>query len=261
MRNWEGATAVVTGASSGIGAAFATALAERRSGLILVARREDRLRKLATDLERTFGIRARVVTADLSIPADVERLAGVLSAGANPIDLLVNNAGFATHGPLVDHDSARMREEIAVNITAVAELTRAVLPEMIRRGDGAVVNIASTAAFQPIPFMAVYGATKAFVLSFTEALWGELEGSGVTALAVCPGATDTEFFDVAGEAASVGRRQTSEQVVATALRELDRHAPRPSVVSGLANAVSARLPRYLPRRATIRLTRRLVAAR
>ncbi|MEU2038542.1 SDR family NAD(P)-dependent oxidoreductase [Nocardia niwae] len=261
MKNWDGATAVVTGASSGIGAAFATALAERRCDLILVARREHRLRELATDLEHTFGIRARVLTADLSIPADVERLAVLLSADENPIDVLVNNAGFATHGPLADHDPARVREEIAVNITAVAELTRAALPDMIRRGRGAVINIASTAAFQPIPFMAVYGATKAFVLSFTEALWGELEGSGVTALAVCPGATDTEFFEVAGEAASVGRRQTSEQVVATALRELDRRRPRPSVVSGLANAVSTRLPRYLPRRTTIRLTRGLVAAK
>ncbi|WP_330228171.1 SDR family oxidoreductase [Nocardia sp. NBC_00508] len=261
MKTWDGATAVVTGASSGIGAAFATALAERHCNLILVARREHRLRKLATDLEHTFGVRARILTADLSIPADVERLVAVLSADDNPIDLLVNNAGFATHGPLVDDDPARMREEIAVNITAVAELTRAILPDMVRRGAGAVVNIASTAAFQPIPFMAVYGATKAFVLSFTEALWGELEGSGVTALAVCPGATDTEFFDVAGEAASVGRRQTAAQVVAKALGELDRRAPRPSVVSGLANAVSARLPRYLPRRTTIRLTRGLVAAK
>lgn len=256
---WNGTTAVVTGASSGIGAAFAAALAQRRCDLVLVARREERLRSLAATLQAEHGVHVRVIAADLSTPAGIERLVRQLNDNHVQVDVLVNNAGFATHGTFTEGDAARIDEEISLNVGAVAALTRAFLPEMVRRGNGVVVNIASTAAFQPIPFMAVYGATKAFVLSFTEALWGELEGTGVTALALCPGATDTEFFDVAGEAASVGARQTPAQVVETGLRALDRRNPPPSIVSGRSNAWSARLPRYLTRRAVIRVTRRLVA--
>ncbi|MFD6351946.1 SDR family NAD(P)-dependent oxidoreductase [Nocardia tengchongensis] len=261
MGKWYPATAVVTGASSGIGAAFAAALAARGCDLILVARRESRLLDLAKELESAHGVAVRVLAADLSEPADLRRVTAVFEDPANPVDIVINNAGFATHGALADHTAAKVREEIAVNVAALAELTHAALPPMVTRDRGVIVNIASTAAFQPIPFMAVYGATKAFVLSFTEALWGELEDSGVTALAVCPGATDTEFFDVAGEAASVGSRQTPQQVVATAVRVLDRRNPPPSVVSGAANALSSGLPRILPRRTTIRVTRRLVAAK
>ncbi|WP_405491284.1 SDR family NAD(P)-dependent oxidoreductase [Nocardia sp. NBC_00511] len=261
MQNWHPATALVTGASSGIGLAFATALAERGCDLILVARRESRLRELADRLHAEHGVAVRVLAADLSVPTEVSRVAAVLADPLNPVGILVNNAGFASHGALADHTAERVREEIAVNVAALAELTHAVLPGMVTRDRGVIVNIASTAAFQPISFMAVYGATKAFVLSFTEALWGELEGSGVTAVAVCPGATDTEFFDIAGESASVGSRQTPQQVVATALRALDRRTPPPSAVSGFVNRLSARLPRMLPRRTTIRVTRNLVAAK
>ncbi|MEU6581114.1 SDR family oxidoreductase [Nocardia sp. NPDC046763] len=261
MTEWYPATAVVTGASSGIGAAFATALAARGCDLILVARREPRLRDLAKELEAAHGVSVRVLAADLADPAGVSRVAEVCTDPLHPVGILINNAGFATHGALADHAAGKVREEIAVNVAALAELTHAALPAMVTRDRGVIVNIASTAAFQPIPFMAVYGATKAFVLSFTEALWGELDGSGVTALAVCPGATDTEFFDVAGEAASVGSRQTPQQVVATALRALDRRNPPPSIVSGTANAVSSGLPRILPRRTTIRVTRRLVGSK
>lgn len=167
---------------------------------------------------------------------------------------------LATHGSFAGGDATRIADEVTVNVTTVVGLTRALLPGMLARQRGAVVNVASTAAFQPVPFMAVYGATKAFVLSFTEALWGELVGTGVTALALCPGATQTEFFDIAGNAASVGRRQTPEQVVATAMRALGRRTPPPSVVSGRGNALSARLPRLVPRRTTITITRRLMTA-
>ncbi|WP_442943875.1 SDR family NAD(P)-dependent oxidoreductase [Nocardia sp. NBC_00508] len=164
-----------------------------------------------------------------------------------------------THGVFAERSPERVVDEIAVNVGAVVALTHALLPGMVARGRGAVVNVASTAAFQPIPYMAVYGATKAFVLSFTEALWGELDGTGVEALALCPGATDTEFFEVTGEAASVGGRQTPARVAATAMKALDRRNSPPSVVSGLANKWSTRLPRVLPRRTVIRVTRGLVA--
>jgi hypothetical protein len=224
---------------------------------VLVARREDRLRALADQLTEQHRVPVDIVTADLSTP---DGLAAVVDRlGTDEIDVLVNNAGFATHGRFTDEDPARIRDEVALNVTAVVGLARAVLPGMVRRGRGTVINVASTAAFQPIPFMAVYGATKAFVLSFSEALWGELVGSGVTVLALAPGATSTEFFDHTGDAASVGRRETPQQVVSTALRALRRSSPPPSVVSGRGNALSSRLPRLLPRRSVVRITRRLVA--
>lgn len=257
MKEFSGATAVVTGASSGIGAAFAAELARRGCHLILVARREERLRELADELTGQYQVSVRVRSADLAVPDQLEALLDDLRTTG--IDVLINNAGFATHGSFVDQAPSRIRDEIGVNVHAVVALTRALLPGMLERDRGTIVNVASTAAFQPISHMAVYGATKAFVLSFTEALWGETEDTGVDVLALCPGATDTEFFDVAGESAGVGGRQTPQQVVATAMAALDRRGVRPTVVSGLANRWSARLPRLLPRRTTIRVTRRLVA--
>jgi hypothetical protein len=250
-------TAVVTGASSGIGREFALALGPSARKLLLVARREDRLRELAAQLTEQHRVPVDIIPADLST---ADGLAAVMHrVGAEEVDVLINNAGFATHGRFTDEDPARIGDEVALNVTAVVGLTRAVLPGMVGRGTGTVVNVASTAAFQPIPFMAVYGATKAFVLSFSEALWGELVGSGVTVLALAPGATSTGFFDHTGDAASVGRRETPQQVVATALRALRRSSPPPSVVSGRGNALSSRLPRLLPRRSVVRITRRLVA--
>ncbi|MFE9789508.1 SDR family NAD(P)-dependent oxidoreductase [Nocardia salmonicida] len=257
MQDWNGSTAVVTGASSGIGVEFATELARRQCNLVLVARRENRLRALAARLEADHGITVRVLSADLSVPAQLQEL--IRRLADTRIDVLVNNAGFATHGTFAEQSTARISDEIAVNVGAVVALTHALVPGMVARGSGMVVNVASTAAFQPISYMAVYGATKAFVLSFTEALWGELDGKGVKVLALCPGATDTEFFDVAGESASVGGRQTPAQVAATAMKALERRHTPPSVVSGLANTWTTRLPRILPRRTVIRVTRGLVA--
>lgn len=253
-------TALVTGASSGIGSVFAQRLAESGADVVLVARRGDRLDALAARLSDAYGVNATAMSADLVQPGAAEALATELSHRGIRVDMLVNNAGFATHGGFVAEDPARITDEITLNVTTVVGLTRALLPGMVDRSRGVVLNVASTAAFQPVPYMAVYGATKAFVLSFTEALWGELEGTGVRVLALCPGATQTEFFDVAGDAASVGRRQTPEQVVDTALRELDRRSPRPSVVSGRGNTISAQLPRVVPRRMTISVTRKLMGA-
>ncbi|CAM3707321.1 SDR family NAD(P)-dependent oxidoreductase [Smaragdicoccus niigatensis] len=251
---FDGKTAMITGASSGIGAAFADALASRGADLVLVARRQDRLQEAADHLTGKYGVQARIIPADLANPEAVAALTEHVAG----IDILINNAGFATHGAFGQNDPARMDREIAVNVGAVVQLTQAALSSMVEKNDGLIVNIASTAAFQPIPYMAVYGATKAFVLSFTEALWGELEGTNVRVMALCPGATATEFFDVAGESASVGKKQTPEQVVATAFRAIE-HSTQPSVVSGVVNTLSASIPRFLPRRTVIRITRQLVA--
>ena len=252
--DFTGQTALVTGASSGIGAAFAVNLAQQGVRIIATARRESRLRGLVDQLP---GSGHRYVLADLAAPDGPAALTAELEAAGEVVDVLINNAGFAIHGAFPGDDPGRMVAEVNLNVTALVDLTARLLPGMVDRGHGAIINVASTAAFQPLPYMAVYGATKAFVLSFSEALWGELSDSGVRVLALCPGATDTEFFDIAGEAASVGKRQSPDEVVATALRALDRR--RPSVVSGRSNAASTLLPRLLPRATTVGVTRRLLA--
>ena len=211
-------TALITGASSGIGEQFARQLSARGHDLILVARREDRLRKLADELPGT----AHVVPCDLAREAD--QLHGRVSELGLDVDLLVNNAGFGTYGPFVDGDSARDADEIRVNCEALVTLTHAFLPAIVERDRGGVINICSTAGFQPIPYEAIYAATKAFALSFTEALSEELRGSGVRVLAVNPGPVPTEWQAVAGhdDLPSVPGKIEADQVVAESLAAYDR---------------------------------------
>ncbi len=250
-------TALVTGASSGIGAAFARELAARGANLILVARSHDKLRTLGEQLHAAHRVHVDVLTSDLSRPNAVNQLADQIGALGRPVDVLINNAGFATHGEVATADPARLHEQVQLNVTALVDLTTAFLPGMTSRKHGAIINIASTAAFQPVPHMAVYSATKAFVLSFTEAVWAEAKPAGVRVLALCPGATATAFFDVVGSTdASVGKHRSAEQVVATALRALERGVP--SVIDGRVNGIVARLPRLLPRRVTLAVAERSV---
>jgi short-subunit dehydrogenase len=252
-----GRTTLITGASSGIGTAFAHALAERGEDIVLTARREDRLRTLAAELEERHGVRTTVLVADLAAPDGVQGLLAGLESNGVRIRGLINNAGFGGHGRFEREDPRRLAAELAVNVTAPVLLTRALLPGMLERDRGFVINLASTAAFQAVPSMAVYAATKAFVLSFSEALWAETAGRGVRVLALAPGATETEFFEVAGEGGSVGRRQTPQQVVRAALAALDR-GRGPSVVSGLPNTLSARASRIVPRALLTRIAGRVV---
>lgn len=250
---------LVTGASSGIGAAFARALAARGSDLVLVARRTDRLRDLADELHAAHGIRAEVVTADLSRPRAGRDLRERIDGD---IDTVINNAGFGAHGPVADEDPEVLERLVAVDVTAVVDVTRAFLPELLARRRGAIVNIASTAAFQPVPLMAAYGAAKAFVLSFSQATWQEARRSGVKVLALAPGFTTTEFFDIAGNAeAGHGTEQTPDEVVATGLRALDRGSTPPVVVSGAANAVGAAVSPLAPRRLVLRTVERMMRVR
>ncbi|MBU1587609.1 MAG: SDR family NAD(P)-dependent oxidoreductase [Actinobacteria bacterium] len=242
---------LVTGASAGLGVEFARVLAARGSDLVLAARRTDRLEELAASLP----VNVQVVTIDLSLPEAGKRLFDA----AGPVDLLVNNAGFGTHGALVDEAPERLAQEVALNVAAVVDATRAFLPAMIANGFGGIVNVASTSAFQPIPGMAVYGASKAFVMSFTEAVWAEARRHGVKVTALAPGATATEFFDVVGTTqAAVGRQQTAQQVIATAMRALDRRSTPPHVVSGAANAFAAWGTRLVPKRLLAPMAGRLI---
>lgn len=247
-------TVLVTGASSGIGGAFAREVARRGSNLVLVARRAERLEALAAELAAAHGTKVEVVPMDLGRPeAATELLAEVERRGVR-VTALVNNAGFGDHGLVHEQDPARLQEMIQLNIGTLVGLSRAFLPQL-RAGDGYLVNLASLAAFQPIPNLAVYAATKAFVLSFTEALWYEAKGTDLRVLCLSLGLTSTEFLDVAGEGAAgrTATMQTPEQVVETAMRTLDGRST-PSVVSGALNLVASNLHRLFPRRLGVEVT-------
>jgi uncharacterized protein len=238
--DYAGRTALVTGASSGLGAEFARQLAARGSHLVLIARREDRLEELAVELRAAHGIQVTVLAVDLAHARPGAALATDLAAHGIVVDTLVANAGFGTFGPFEKEDPDRVADEIALNVSGLVDLVHTFYPGMKERGLGSLVTIASTAAYQPVPNMAVYGATKAFVLSFTEALWYEARHSGLRVLAVSPGATATEFFDVAGNGEQFGlKRVPVSDVVTQAMRHLDRRRGRGSFVSGAGNAVAA----------------------
>ena len=245
MYSYQGKTALITGASSGIGATFARTLAAKGMNMILVARNEEKLRALATELAKQFGIRTEVIAADLGRENAVQTLyEEVKNKGLN-VDMLINNAGFGTHGHFETLDAQRDHDEVMLNVTALVDLTHAFIPAMLSREDGAVINLASTAAFQPLPYMAVYGATKAFVVSFSAALAQEYRQRGIRVVALCPGATATEFFNVVGtEDAAVGAKRTPQQVVVTALQALERG--QSVVVDGRANWLLATSARLMP---------------
>ena len=248
--NYTNQTVLITGASSGIGRVFAETLAARGAHVLLLARSGAVLEQLARDLARRHGIRAHALVADLSQPGAAEAVHAQACALGMPPDVLINNAGFATHGRFENIALARQSAEVAVNCTALMALTHRVLPHMLAQGRGAIINVASTAALQPDPYMAVYGASKAFVLAFSEALWAENRRRGVRVLALCPGATDTAFFDVvAAPEAAVGQRMAPQAVVDEALRALDRG--RSSHVAGRPNRLLAWLPRLLPRQTVL----------
>ncbi len=240
-------TALITGASGGIGEEFAHQLAGLGANLILVARRADKLADLRTTLlTRTPGIEIDVLTADLSLPGSGAQLATQIGDLGRQVDILINNAGVGSHGDFVDLDPEALAAQIQLNCGSLVDLTARFLPAMVKARKGLVINVASTAAFQPTPTMAVYGATKAFVRSFTESLWQETQGTGVRVLTLCPGATETEFFARTGKQFMTRGRQTSRQVVDTALAFVDKSGP--TVVSGLLNTVLATSTRLLPSR-------------
>ena len=193
--NQAGPTALITGASSGIGAALAWQFARHAHRLVLVARSEDKLQALAESLRAEHGARVDVLPADLALPGAAAALAASLQGRRRAIDVLVNNAGVLEHGAFNALDAAAHRQMIALNIAGLTEMLAAFLPAMVARGRGRVLNVASIAAFQPVPGLATYAATKAYVLSLTESLAEELRGTGVSVTALCPGITATSMLD------------------------------------------------------------------
>jgi short-subunit dehydrogenase len=244
--------ALITGASAGLGTDFARQLSADGARLVLVARRKDRIEALAAELGNARGI-----TLDLSQPNAAEPLMADLAAHGEHVDLLVNNAGFGLAGRFAKQDGRRLRQMIDLNCGVLTDLAHAVLPGMVERRRGGILNVASTAAFQAGPGMAVYFATKAYVLSFTEALHEEVRPHGIHVTALCPGPVATEFAEVAG----FGKGQTfnklgasSAAVVAAGLAALDRN--QAIVVPGLVNKLGAQSQRFLPRA----LVRRVVGS-
>jgi len=260
MKDLTGKTALITGASSGLGESYAVELAERGVRVILVARRTDRLRALADQITAKHGIyAATVLPMDLSVKDAGSILAKVLKGRGTQVDILVNNAGFGHTIDFVDEDNKSIVDELTVNVHTLVELTHAFLPVMVERKEGIVINIASTAAFQSLPYMAVYGATKAFVLSFTEALWGETRKTGVKVLAVCPGPTETEFFDAGGSTPALGRFiRSRDDVMKTTFKALAKEKSPGSVIDGGLNKVTALSSRFFTRSFAIKLASRVM---
>jgi short-subunit dehydrogenase len=251
-------TTLITGASSGIGAEFARQLAQLGSDVVLVARRADRLEELAAALHTQHGVAATPIPADLSSTAPGIFLHEEMARRGIAITSVINNAGFGTWGRFHDEDPDRLRQMIAVDITALTDISRAFLPELRAYDTGYLINIASVGAYAPIPNQAAYSAAKAYVLSLTEALWAETRDTGLRVMAFSPGVTQTEYFDVVGSTDATGgsNYQTAEQVVSNALRALGRRNPPPSAVSGWKNQVITSSGRLLSRRRIVSLAAR-----
>ena len=252
-------TALITGASGGIGEELARLLAAGGSDVVLVARSVGKLTALAEELSRGHGVRATVVSEDLSTADAAQRIARRLTEENIALDILVNNAGFATYGPFTETAADEEAQLLQVNIVALTALTKLFLPAMVRRGRGRVLNVASTAAFQPGPLMAVYYASKAYVLSFSEALSNETEGTGVTVTCLCPGLTRTGFQ---------ARAQMQESKLLSTLgvmsaRDVARagydgmRAGRAIVIPGLSNKIGVQVIRFAPRALVRRIVRRI----
>ena len=245
-------TTLITGASSGIGEAFARKLAARGRNVLLVARSEDKLIALCNELGRLTSIRAQYLALDLANAEARSQLFEETQKRDLEIDMLINNAGFGSMGDFVKLDPSRELEMIELNVTALVDLTHRFLGPMRERKGGTIINVASTAGFQPVPYMATYAATKAFVLSFSEALWDENRMHGIHVMALCPGVTETNFFEAAGiDRPPMRTIQTPEEVVETTLRALQRK--KSLVISGWANWFVVEAERFLPRSAVTKV--------
>ncbi len=249
MKRWKDRWALVTGASSGIGEAFARLLAEQGAHLVLVARRQDRLEALSKELAAAHGVQTRVEALDLAAPGACEALHRRTREAGLEIDLLVNNAGFGVYGPHMEIPWEREQQMLQLDIVALSDLTKRYVADMLARDRGWVIQVASIGGYQPAPTYAAYSAAKAYVLNLTEALNYELRGTGVKVSALSPGVTRTEFFEVSGQAPSLFQRLTvmpAERVAQVGLDAVWKG--RPSVIPGFVNRFNAFFLRFLPRR-------------
>lgn len=248
MINYQGKWALITGASFGIGACFAQELAKKGANLILVARNKEQLDNISASLGGQFKVQCVVIAMDLSQPDAATQLYTQVKAKGYAVSILINNAGFGVFGRFGQTELVKNQQEIMLNVFSLMTLTRHFLPDMLTAKDGVIVNVASTAAFQPVPYMSVYAATKAFVLSFTESLWAEYQASGLRILALCPGPVETEFFKRMGnDLKRFGEKDKPEAIVNTAFAALE--ANKMSVIPGnIKNFLLVQALRFLPRK-------------
>ena len=258
MTLWSGKWALVTGASAGIGTALAEELARGGTNLVLTARRRERLEELAQKLVAAHKIQTKIFVADLAEADAPQKIFQFTREQGIEVELLINNAGFGAYGEFHTVEARRLLEMVQVNCSAVLHLTRLYLPEMVVRRRGDVLILASTASFQSVPYISTYAATKAFDLLFAEGLAEEMKPHGIRVCALCPGSTESEFADVAGQthiAATRANRETAEKVARTGLRALA--AGKSYVISGLGNYLGVLGQRLVPRRFVARIAARM----
>lgn len=262
MAAWSGKWALVTGASAGIGKALAEELARGGTNLVLTARRRDRLDSLAQQLSAEYKIQTKIFLADLVQPDAPQKIFQFTKDEGLEVDLLINNAGFGAYGEFHSVELHRLVDMVQVNCSAVVHLTRLFLPEMVARRRGDILILASTASFQGVPYISTYAATKAFDLIFAEGLAEETKPYGVRVCALCPGSTESEFADVAGQtevAAAKRHRETAEKVARVGLRALA--AGKSYVISGVGNYLGAQSQRLVPRRLVTSVAARMFRPR
>lgn len=259
LASFKGSTALITGASSGIGAGFARVLAACGIDLVITARSEQSLQDLADELKALYDIEIDVVVLDLAQTDAPQKLFDHLQQHNKSIDILINNAGFGKWAKFLHQPLDSYRDMLNLNIQALVDLTYLFLPAMLTQNKGIVINLASTAAFQPLPYIAVYGASKSFVLNFSEALAGEYAGQGIKFLALCPGNTATNFAQTANADTTGMVVSTVEDVVRAAIRALDQN--KLYCVPGKSNYFTAQLSRILPRSAMIKMVSNMLKKR
>jgi short-subunit dehydrogenase len=259
MQPWRGKWALITGASAGIGSALAEQLAAQGVNLLLTARRADRLARLADDLAARHKVQTEVHAADLTrtqAPGEIFRFT---EQKRLPIELLINNAGFGAYGEFRKHEAQRLLDMVQVNVASVVHLTHLFLPAMVERRSGSILILASTAAFQPVPYLGIYAATKGFDLLFAESLAEEVRQYGVHVCALCPGSTVSEFHEVAGASHVAGPQEPNEKVARVGLEALA--AGKALVISGTRNLLSMEAQRLVPRRLVTRIVARMFKPR
>lgn len=259
LSTFKNSTALITGASSGIGKAYTQKLASLGINLILTARSEQKLNDLADELRKKYNVTVEVIVLDLAQPNSAQTLFDEVQARKLSVEILINNAGFGKWTKFLDQSVATYQEMITLNISSVTSLCYLFLPHMLANKKGIMINISSTGAFQPLPYIAVYGASKSYVLQFTEALAGEYASSGVKFLAVCPGNTETNFTQVANADTSGMKSSTVDDVVSATVAALDKN--KPTLVVGYSNYLTSQLPRILSRKKMINLVEGMLRTR